>query len=95
MVVASFPGSSAPEREIELVHAETIRIPGRAWERGYSGLPYLGSLAHSGAVLGPLKVDHTKLVTVCVIHTVEKTFLSPTKHSKLVEQNSKLEKQCL
>ena len=26
--LASFPGSSAPEREIEVVHACTIRVPG-------------------------------------------------------------------
>ena len=29
----------------------------------------LGSLAHSGAVLGPLKVQHSQLITESVVHT--------------------------
>ena len=29
---------------------------------------HLGSLAHSRTVLGPLKVQHPKLVTECLVH---------------------------
>ena len=39
--------------------------------QSHAGTSYLRSLAHSGAVLGPLEVDHSKLITVCVVHTVE------------------------